>query len=131
MGHSRVSSKQAYLDLQKRLNDNVTGAPASPTFMKILKLLYTPREAELAAHLPTVPTSLEKLARELDVPARELDKQLTAMAQRGVVIDLSRGDKRYFSLPPVVITAAATSKKIPRLSTSPTPLPPPPLPFHF
>ena len=103
MGHSRVSSKQAYLDLQKRLDDNVTGAPASPTFMKILKLLYTPREAELAAHLPTVPTSLEKLARELDVPARELDKQLTAMAQRGVVIDLSRGDKRYFSLPPVVI----------------------------
>lgn len=102
MGH-RVSSKQAYLDLQTRLDSNVTGAPSSPTFIKILKLLYSPREAELAAHLPTVPTSLEKLARQLNVPAPELDKQLTAMAQRGVVLDLSREDKRYFALPPVVI----------------------------
>lgn len=102
MGH-RVSSKQAYLDLQQRLDHNVTGAPSSPTFMKILKLLYSPQEAELAAHLPTVPTSLEKLSRQLNVPAPELDKQLTAMAQRGVVIDLSNDDKRYFALPPVVI----------------------------
>jgi ferredoxin len=102
MGH-RVSSKQAYLDLQTRLDRNVTGAPSSPTFIKILKLLYSPREAELAAHLPTIPTSLETLARQLGVPAPELDKQLTAMAQRGVVIDLSRDEKRYFALPPVVI----------------------------
>lgn len=102
MAH-RVSSKQAYLDLQARLDSNVTGAPSSPTFIKILQLLYSPREAELAAHLPTVPTSLEKLARQLNVPAPELDKQLTAMAQRGVVLDLSREDRRYYALPPVVI----------------------------
>lgn len=102
MGH-RVSSKQAYLDLQTRLDQNITGAPLSPTFIKILKLLYSPREATLAAHLPTIPTSVETLARQLNMPASELDKQLTAMAQRGVVLDLSHGDKRYFALPPVVI----------------------------
>ena len=33
----------------------------------------------------------------------ELDAKLTRMAERGVVIDLSRGDERFYALPPVVI----------------------------
>jgi ferredoxin len=43
------------------------------------------------------------LARKLAMPEVELDQALTRMAQRGVVLDLSQGEKRYFSLPPVVI----------------------------
>ena len=92
-----------YDRLQQRLDVNITGAPASPVFFQILKLLYSPQEAEIARQLPTLPTALDKLARKLCMPEAELDKALTKMAQRGVVLDLSQGEKRYFSLPPVVI----------------------------
>jgi NAD-dependent dihydropyrimidine dehydrogenase PreA subunit len=102
MGHI-VSGERVYSQLQQRLDQNVTGAPASPAFMQILRLLYTPQEAEIARLLPTVPTSVGKLARKLDMPEAELDATLNDMAQRGVVLDLSRGDRRFYALPPVVI----------------------------
>ncbi len=93
----------SYERLQQRLDRNVTGAPNSPVFMNILRLLYSPQEAEIARQLPSMPASLDRLARKLAMPAHELEGYLNRMAQRGVVLDLSRGDKRYYALPPVVI----------------------------
>jgi ferredoxin len=92
-----------YDRLQQRLDANLTGAPPSPVFIQILKLLYSPQEAEIARQLPSLPTSLEKLSRKCSIPSAELDQVLTRMAQRGLVMDLSQGEKRYYSLPPVVI----------------------------
>ena len=104
MGHiSNQDPERVYDRLQQRLDSNLTGAPSSPTFIRILKLLYSPQEAEIARHLPTMPISLNALARRLSMPAEELDEHLTSMAQRGVVVDLSRGEKRYYALPPVVV----------------------------
>ena len=103
MGH-RVSSKQAYLDLQTRLDRNVTGAPSSPTFIKILKLLYSPREAELVAHLPTIPTSVETLARRLDMPAPELD------ANRGELYNLPFNMNTFAKMWGVTTPAEAAAK---------------------
>lgn len=102
MGH-HVDEAGVYHRLQQRLDANMTGAPDTPAFMQILRLLYSPAEADIARRLPTVPTALPALARRLGMPAGELDRQLTAMAQRGVVIDLSHDGERYYALPPVVI----------------------------
>ncbi len=101
MGHI-VAHQRAYLRLQKRLDGDVTGAPRSPAFTSILKLLYSPEEAELAHRLPSRPASLAELARKLGRPAAWLERQLDRMAQRGVVLDLSRGEERYYALPPAV-----------------------------
>ena len=98
-----VNPDREYRLLQQRLDHMVTGAPDSPTLMKILRLLYSPGDASIARRIPMVPTPLSVLARKLDMPADELDDRLTDMAARGLVIDLSHGDKRYFALPPVVI----------------------------
>ncbi len=95
--------EHAYDRLQQRLDVNLTGAPYSPVFIQILKLLYSSQEAEIARQLPSLPTPLNKLSRKLSIPAAELDQALTRMAQRGLVLDLSQGDQRYYSLPPVVI----------------------------
>jgi NAD-dependent dihydropyrimidine dehydrogenase PreA subunit len=82
----------------------VTGAPESPALTRILELLFTPEEAAMARRIPTIPTPLSKLARKFDWPEEDLDGKLTELAQRGVVIDLTRDDgRRYFSLAPVVI----------------------------
>jgi hypothetical protein len=47
MGHI-INPDREYRLLQRRLDRNITGAPDSPVFMKILKLLFAPQEAHLA-----------------------------------------------------------------------------------
>ncbi|MFW6161341.1 MAG: 4Fe-4S ferredoxin, partial [Planctomycetota bacterium] len=102
MGH-RVDEARAYRRLQQRLDRFLTGAPASPTFTKILELLFSPEEAELARRLPSRPTPVGTLAERLGLPADELEGRLGQMARRGVVLDVERNGERYFALPPVVI----------------------------
>ncbi|MFC1915743.1 ATP-binding protein [Chloroflexota bacterium] len=102
MGHI-VNRDRQYRRLQQRLDRKVTGAPESPTFINILKLLFSPEEAELAIQIPGRPTALEALSGKLEIPQDKLDEKMTEMAQRGLVVDLEHGGQRYFSLSPVVI----------------------------
>jgi ferredoxin len=102
MGH-HVNPARGYTLLQQRLDRNVTGAPASPVFTRILQMLFTPEEAELARHVPSRPTSVDTLAKRLSLPADELAARLTEMAERGCMLDLTHEGRRYFMLPPVVI----------------------------
>ncbi len=103
MAHHNTNPDRDYDRLQQALDRQVTGAPASAAFTQILRLLYAPDEAALAARLPIRPTRLEALARQLGRPAEELDAQLTRLADRGLVLDLSTAGGRYYALPPVVI----------------------------
>lgn len=102
MGHA-VSPEKEYRLLHKRYDRMVTGAPDSPYILKILSILYTPEEARLARQLPSRPMSLQHLSRRVNIPPDELDKKLTDMAIRGLVLDFNFREKRYFMLPPVVI----------------------------
>ncbi len=102
MGHITNPGKE-YRILQQRLDQKVQGAPASPTLMQILSVLFSPEDAELACQLPHNFTSLETLSNNLRTPKDELDSKLTEMAQRGLVFDIEHNGRRYFSLAPVVI----------------------------
>ncbi|MFZ1550377.1 MAG: 4Fe-4S binding protein [Anaerolineae bacterium] len=102
MGHI-VNPDRSYHLLQQRLDRNVTGAPETPAFMQILKLLFSPTDAEIARQLPTNFTGLTDLSRKLHLPEAELLDILSGMAERGCVIDIERHGQRYFSLAPVVI----------------------------
>ena len=102
MGHLATQDR-TYQLLQQRLDRNVTGAPESPVFTQILKLLFSPGEADIARQMPTTFISLNRLAGKLEIPPDRLDDQLTAMAERGLVLDVMRNGKRYFTLSPVVI----------------------------
>jgi ferredoxin/cell division protein FtsL len=102
MGHI-VNSDREYRLLQQRLDRQITGAPDSPVFMKILRLLFSPEDAQLARQIPTRPISLNGLSRKLNIPREKLGDKMTEMAERGLVIDIVFKDKRYFSLAPVVI----------------------------
>src|SRR5512147_1072083 len=99
MGHM-IGSERAYRRLQKRLAEKVQGAPDSPALMKILSILFTPEDAELARKLPHNLTALPALSKTLGIPGHELDERLTAMARRGLVIDVENRGQRYFTLPP-------------------------------
>ncbi len=103
MGHGAVNPDKAYALYRERLDRNVTGAPDSPSLRRILSLLFTPEEVDLARHVPTRLTAVATLAGRLGVPEDELDGRLTAMARKGLVFDLRKGETRYVSLAPVVV----------------------------
>ena len=102
MGH-KVNPDREYRLLQQRLDRNLTGAPASPLFTKILKLLFSPEEARFARRLPGKPLLLSDLSQRFGTPEDELGDKLTDMAQRGLVVDFFVRDRRYVVLAPVVI----------------------------
>ncbi len=107
MGHTVASGAVAadtgvYRDLQQRLDRLPTGAPDAPALRRILRLLFTEEEAELAAQLPSI-VAVDRLAARLDRDPRELDAVLTDMARRGLVFDLEHRGRRWVALAPVVI----------------------------
>jgi NAD-dependent dihydropyrimidine dehydrogenase PreA subunit len=102
MGHI-LNPDREYRLLQRRLDRSVTGAPESPIFTKILKLLFSPGEAELARRVPSQLSTLDELSQKLGLARDELGDKLTEMAQRGLMIDFEHDGQRYFALPPVVI----------------------------
>ena len=102
MGHIS-GSEQAYGSLRKRLAQNVQGATDSPTLMKILSMLFSHEDAELARRLPHNLASLDTLSKKLKIPREELNGKLTEMAMRGLVLDVESDGQRYYMLAPVVI----------------------------
>lgn len=102
MGHI-VDPEREYHILQQRLSQKVQANPYSPTLMKILHILFSAEEAQLARKLPHNLTSINDLSKSLGVPLKELNDKLTEMARRGVVFDLECNGQRYVTLPPVVI----------------------------
>jgi ferredoxin len=107
VGHLR----EEYLALSGRLQKGPTALPvpqdpgARAAWRDILEILYSPEQAALAARLPLMPTKLSVLADRLGIPGSELQPQLDAMADRGLVLDLPGRDgrePRYLLAPPVV-----------------------------
>jgi NAD-dependent dihydropyrimidine dehydrogenase PreA subunit len=106
VAHARVSPSldpdPLYRQLQQRLDRMPTGAPDTDALRRILRLLFSPEEAELAARLPSL-VSVTDLAAQLDRDLDELQVLLSDMAARGLVIDLERHGERWVTLAPVVI----------------------------
>ena len=102
LGHISNPDKE-YRLLQQRLDRCITGAPESPVFMEILKLLFSPGEAEVARQIPTRFIALDELAKKSGRPADELSDQLSVMAEKGLIFDFVLKGRRCVALAPVVI----------------------------
>jgi len=102
MGHV-VNPDRQYRLLQQKLDRTVTGAPDSPRLMKILRLLFSPEDAELARRLPLGLVTLEHLSARLRIPQDELHEKMNDLARRGLVIDLEHNGTRWFALAPVAL----------------------------
>ena len=102
VGHAVNPDKQ-YEKLQQYLDLTVTGAPASPTLMKILKLLFNEEEATFAVNLPLSPKSLGHISRKTGIELEKLDELVTRMAEKGLVIDLEYKNRRFVMLAPIII----------------------------
>lgn len=91
-----------YERLRELLDASPVGAPASPIFDKILKLLFTPQEAELAIHMTLFPKTLTAIAAAAGTRADEAERLLEAMADKAVIFCQEKEDEKLYSLLPTI-----------------------------
>ena len=91
-----------YEKIQVILDAHPSGAPKSPLFDKILRILFTPEEAAVAACMNFAPKTAEAVAKEADLPVERVSGLLEAMAEKAVIFSkVKDGVVRYTLLPTI------------------------------
>lgn len=85
MGH--LTTKDAYQNLEQRINWFTQGAPASDTLFKILQVLFTEKEAKWVSMLPVRPFTLKKAAKIWGTTELEAEKLLDHLCEKGLIVD--------------------------------------------
>ncbi len=98
MTHHLVQS--GYTALIDRINLFPQGAPPSGTLYKILKILFSEKDAALVSLLPIKPFSVEKAARLWKTKTSEAQNILDNLADRAILLDMEEDGKQTYVLPP-------------------------------
>ena len=103
-----MSEEQVYRNLQKHLDKQAIGYPAtkSGVELKLLKHMFNPEEARLATHLSYKPRNVESIydtARETGMSLEDMEKSLDAMMKNGVIGHYERQGVRYFYNTPFAV----------------------------
>ena len=99
MAHHTINS--AYSRLVERLNRFPQGAPPSELLFKILKMLFSEKEAELVSHLPIRPFGAKTASRAWKVDLASARKVLEELAARAILLDVEdRDGESIYMLPP-------------------------------
>ena len=94
------SLKTSYSDLVDRLNRFPQGAPPSALLNKILKVLFSDREAQLVSLLPIKPFTAEKASRIWKLDLTSTRKILDTLAGRALLVDIEQNGIQEYVLPP-------------------------------
>ena len=102
MAHHNTIKTNSYQDLARRLNKFPQGAPPTELLFKILKILFSERDASLVSLLPIKPFTRKKAAAIWKMPQGEADAILNDLAERGILLDHEHaGETTYFLPPPM------------------------------
>jgi len=94
------TARDSYGSLVRRLNRFPQGAPPSELLFRILKILFSEKEAGLVASLPIKPFTAAKAAPLWKMPLAEARLILETLAGRGLLIDTDYEGTTVYSLPP-------------------------------
>jgi ferredoxin len=94
------TARDGYQRLVERLNRFPQGAPPSELLFRILRILFSEKEAGLVSSLPIRPFTAKKAALIWRVPESEARKTLDSLAGRGLLVDSERHGRSTYSLPP-------------------------------
>lgn len=83
-----------------RLNRFPQGAPPSDLLFRILKILFSEKEAGLVSLLPIRPFAVEKAARVWKMDQESAQKVLDGLAGRAVLVDIDHDGQSVYALPP-------------------------------
>jgi ferredoxin len=92
--------KTSYSDLVDRLNRFPQGAPPSELLNKILKVLFSDKEAQLVSLLPIKPFTAEKASRIWKMDLNTTQKILDTLADRALLVDIEQNGTQEYVLPP-------------------------------
>jgi ferredoxin len=98
MAHYNLQS--GYSRLVERLNRFPQGAPPSELLNKILKILFTQKEADLVSLMPIKPFTAEKASSIWKMDMVKTQKVLDELAGRALLVDIDRNGKSEYTLPP-------------------------------
>ncbi len=98
MAHRTI--KPAYSRLTERLNRFPQGAPPSQLLFKILKLLFSEKEAELVSLLPIKPFSVRTAGRIWKMDLAGAQRVLDELAGRAILVDIEQNGESVYALPP-------------------------------
>ena len=94
------TARDGYQRLVGRLNRFPQGAPPSELLFKILRMLFSEKEAGLVSSLPIRPFTAKKAALIWKMTGSEAQKVLDSLAGRGLLVDSERHGRSIYSLPP-------------------------------
>ncbi len=97
---SHIVGKSAYKSLEERINKFPQGAPPSRTLYKILKLLFSEKEAAYVAQLPIRPFTVKTAAKVWKTDEVKAQKLLNRLAGRALLLDMDNNGTRQYMLPP-------------------------------
>ena len=90
----------AYNKLVERLNRFPQGVPPSELLTKILKILFSEREAGLVSLMPIKPFTAQKASKFWKLDITSTKNILDKLAQRALLVDCERNGKSSYTLPP-------------------------------
>jgi ferredoxin len=76
------------------------GAPPSEALYRILKILFSEKDAALVAQLPVKPFTVDKAAKIWKTTPAEARKILDDLAGRALLLDMEENDEQTYLLPP-------------------------------
>ncbi len=98
---SHHTAREAYEQMQRRLNRFPQGAPPSETLYKILSMLVDEREAKVMAALPIRPFTAKRAAKALRMKETEARACLDRLCDRAMLLDVVKeGEETRYMMPP-------------------------------
>ena len=103
MGHH--SHHKAYKDLQLQIDKTHTGYPESELSLSVLRLIFSPEEAELVSRMPLQLRTARFIARRVGRDEAEVTRMLERMADKGLILDVHNPakDRMYYCVAPPVV----------------------------
>ena len=102
-----------YHKLQALLDTFMLRAPAADSLIEILKIRFTPEEAEVALHLGQRFKTIDQIAKDASQGKAEMQAKLETMADKALVFKQTRtkddGDEVVYSLLPTAVGLWETS----------------------
>jgi ferredoxin len=98
MAHQTV--KREYRNLVERINRFPQGAPPSDLLFRIVEMLFSEKEAELASLLPIRPFTARKAGRIWKVKEPEARRILEELADKGLLLDTEGKKEHFYIFPP-------------------------------
>jgi ferredoxin len=95
-----MTDLKPYYLLVDRLNRFPQGAPSSDSLYAIIKILFSEREAGLAAQLPIKPFSAADASRIWKMDLVEARRVLDGLADRAILLDAEHNGETVYTLPP-------------------------------